>query len=98
MPLTTDEVERVARLARLDLTEEEKQLFPQQIDAILAYLGKLRELPTNGASPTAHVLPLENVFREDLVQPSLPQEAVLANAPEKEDAFFKVPQILADNS
>ena len=94
--LTQEEVRQVARLARLGLTPEEEQLFTGQIATIVTYMGKLQELSTGDVFPTSHVLPLQNVFREDLVQTSLTQEAALANAPDREGPFFKVPPVLED--
>ena len=84
----------MAHLARIQLTAQELQRFAGQLDEILAYVEKLKLAKTEGVPPTSHVLELTNVFREDNVQPSLPTEKVLANAPEREGPFFKVPQII----
>ncbi|TJY38525.1 Asp-tRNA(Asn)/Glu-tRNA(Gln) amidotransferase subunit GatC [Cohnella pontilimi] len=94
MSITVKDVEHVAALARLDLSEQEKEAFTGQLNAILGYADKLNELDTSGIEPTSHVLPLFNVMREDEVRPSLPIEEVLANAPEEEDGQFKVPAVL----
>lgn len=94
MKITIKEVEHVARLARLELTKEEKEQMRAQLDSILSYIEKLNELDTSAVEPTSHVLPMKNVFREDEVRPSLPQEEALANAPERQDLFFRVPRIL----
>ncbi len=94
MKLSIQEVEHVARLARLALTEEEKELFSRQLSDILTYIQKLKELNTDGVPPTSHVLPLKNVFREDRVRPSLLRERSLSNAPEQEGGFFRVPKII----
>jgi len=94
--ITLAQVEHVARLARLDLGPEEKERMRGQLDAILGYVEQLRRVDTTGIEPTAHVLPLVNVFREDEVRPSYPADAMLANAPELEDEQFRVPRILEE--
>ncbi len=94
MKITIKEVEHVARLARLELTEDEKEQMRAQLDSILSYIDKLNELDTSAIEPTSHVLPLTNVFREDEVRPSLLQEEALANAPDRHELFFRVPRIL----
>ena len=94
--ITLEEVEHVARLARLALTPEEKERMRSQLDAILAYIDKLRELDTTGVEPTSHVLPITNVMREDEVRPSFPKEEMLANAPERDGDFFRVPKIIEE--
>ncbi len=96
MDITQKEVEHVAKLARLELSEDEKGTFTRQLSAILTYMDQLKKLDTRGVEPTMTVLPTENVFRDDEVQPSLPQERALANAPEQADGFFRVPRILED--
>ncbi len=92
--ITMKEVEHVARLARLELTNEEKERMRAQLDSILSYIDKLNELDTSAVEPTSHVLPMMNVFRDDEVRPSLSQEEALANAPDRQDLFFRVPRIL----
>ena len=94
MALTIKEVEHVALLARLKLTEEEKENYAHKLGAILEYFSLLNELPTEGVEPLAHVLPLYNVMREDVVRPSLTNEEALANAPQQEDGQFVVPRIV----
>ena len=94
--ITLAEVEHVARLARLDIAPDEKERMRGQLDAILGYVEQLRRVDTTGIEPTAHVLPLVNVLREDEVRPSYPVEAVLANAPDPEDGQFRVPRILEE--
>ena len=94
--LTLDEVARVAFLARLELSGAEKQRLTTNLNGILGQFERLQELDTDGIAPTSHSLPLQNVFREDEVHPSLPREAVTANAPEKRDGNFIVPQIMED--
>ena len=94
MKITIKEVEHVARLARLELTEEEKEQMRAQLDSILSYIDTLNELDTSAVEPTSHVLPMTNIFREDEVRPSLSQEESLANAPDRHDLLFRVPRIL----
>ncbi len=94
MSITKKDVEHVANLARLELSESEKEQFAGQLNAILKYAEKLNGLDTTGIEPTSHVLPLANVMREDKVRPSWPIEKVLLNAPEDEDGQFKVPPVL----
>jgi aspartyl-tRNA(Asn)/glutamyl-tRNA(Gln) amidotransferase subunit C len=96
MKITRREVEHVARLARLGLSDEEKERMRAQLDAILTYVEKLNQLDTGEVKPTSHVIPMTNVFREDIVRPSLSQEQALANAPDRQDAFFRVPRILEE--
>jgi aspartyl-tRNA(Asn)/glutamyl-tRNA(Gln) amidotransferase subunit C len=94
MKLSPEAVEHVAQLAQLALSEQEQELFREQLSSILAYAERLQELDTEAIPPTATVLPLENVMREDEAQPSLPLADVLANAPEVEDDCFRVPVVL----
>ena len=94
--ITLAEVEHVARLARLALDADEKERMRSQLDAILGYVEQLRGVNTDGVEPTAHVLPLVNVLRDDEVRPSYPVEAMLANAPDAQDGQFRVPRILEE--
>ena len=96
MEISKEQVERVAKLARLEVSEDEKTVFARQLSSILTYIDQLKELDTAGVEPTATVLPTDNVFREDEVRPSLTQEQALANAPEQADGFFRVPKIIED--
>ncbi len=80
----------VATLARLKLTEDEITLFGDQLGDILQHIETLGELDLSGIAPTAQVIPVTNVLREDRTRPSLPQDAVLANAPAQEDGFVRV--------
>jgi len=96
MKITKDQVEYVARLAYLELTEEEKETFTHQLDSILSYMEKLNELDTRDIEPTSHVLPIKNVFREDQVKPSLPLDKALANAPDPKNGFFRVPRVIEE--
>ena len=88
------EVEKVAKLSRLDLTDAEVQEFTGQLSAILEYVEKMNELDTTDVEPLAHCLPISNVFRADCVKESLGTEKALANAPQRDGEFFKVPKIL----
>jgi len=88
------EIEQVALLARLKLSEDEKRLFSRQVGGIIDYIDKLNELDIKDIEPTAHVLPVKNVFREDKLRPSLPREKALQNAPESDDNFYRVPKII----
>lgn len=94
MKISKEQVEHVAMLARLELTEDEKGIYTEQLNSILEYAAVLDKLDTKDVPPTAHPLPLQNVFREDVVRPSIEQEDALANAPDGEDGFFKVPKIV----
>ncbi len=94
--ITREEVEHVARLARLELAEEEKEQMTAQLDSILEYIEKLKELDTAQVEPTTTVIPMVSVMREDVVRPSLSQDEALANAPDREDVYFRVPRIIED--
>ena len=92
------EVRKVAKLARLELSEAEVEEFTGQLSAILDYMEKMSELDTTDVEPLAHCLPISNVFREDAAKESLGTEKTLANAPQRDGEFFKVPKILDDSS
>ena len=96
MPIEKDDVKHVAQLARLKLTEEEINYFAKQLDSIINYIDQLKEVNTSNVEPTTHVLPIQNVFRDDAVLPSLKAEGALKNAPSKENEFFKVPRIIEE--
>ncbi len=87
-------VDQVALLARLELSEEEKELYASQLASILEYAERLRELDTDDVAPTMHVLPLQNVFRDDEVGAHLLPDETLSNAPQRENGFFRVPRII----
>jgi aspartyl-tRNA(Asn)/glutamyl-tRNA(Gln) amidotransferase subunit C len=89
--ITRDQVLHVAKLAHLDLTEDEVERFREQLSAILEAVSKVSELDLADVPPTSHPLDLVNVWREDEPGPSLPADEVFANAPEREDDFFRVP-------
>jgi aspartyl-tRNA(Asn)/glutamyl-tRNA(Gln) amidotransferase subunit C len=92
--ITEDEVRHVAKLARLDLPESRIDRLTVQLESILGYVAQIQKVDMTGVEPMAHAVPLHNVFREDIVEPSLPLEKVLQNAPETDGAFFKVPKVI----
>ncbi|MCX7780671.1 MAG: Asp-tRNA(Asn)/Glu-tRNA(Gln) amidotransferase subunit GatC [Negativicutes bacterium] len=94
MKITRKDVEHVALLSRLEMGEAESEKFTGQLNAILDYVEVLNKVDTTGIEPTAHVLPLKNIMRPDETRPSLPRDLALANAPEQEDGYFKVPKIM----
>lgn len=93
-PLTADQVRKVARLARLEITEAEVERFTRQLGQVLGYVEMLQELDTEGVVPLAHPLDIQNALRADELMPSLPRTAVLANAPKSDERYFLVPQII----
>lgn len=97
MSLSKAEVEHVARLARLELSETEKEEFTGQLNEILHFVEQLNQLDTKAVEPTAHAIPVANVFRQDEVKSSLDPELALANAPDRVDNFFKVPKVLEED-
>jgi aspartyl-tRNA(Asn)/glutamyl-tRNA(Gln) amidotransferase subunit C len=96
--IDAEQVRKVAKLARLLLTEAEIEEFTGQLGAILGYVEKMNELDTSRVEPLAHCLPISNVLRADEVRPSLGTELTLSNAPDSDGPFFKVPKILDDSS
>jgi aspartyl-tRNA(Asn)/glutamyl-tRNA(Gln) amidotransferase subunit C len=95
--LTTEQVEEIAGLARLELTKQEKERFRVQLSAILDFAATLQQLDTSGVPPTASVTGLEGVMRDDVIEASLTQTEALANAPETESGFVVVPAVLEEN-
>lgn len=93
MSLSEKEVRYVARLARLEMTDEEIRLYSRQLSSILGYIEQLNGLDTKDVEPLSHVLDLKNVFREDAVKSSLPQKEILSNGPETLAGHFRVPKI-----
>jgi aspartyl-tRNA(Asn)/glutamyl-tRNA(Gln) amidotransferase subunit C len=93
MAISIKEVEHVAKLARLALTDEEKQKFAEQLGRIIDNFNEIKAVNTEGVEPLAHALPLTNVMREDKVVKSPGAQALLANAPSQENNFFRVPKI-----
>ena len=94
MPISRNDVEYVARLARLELTSEEKTRFERELGSIIAYVDQLNQSDTKDVPPTSHLLPVQNVFRQDKLLGSLTQTTALANAPRKKDGFFRVPRVI----
>lgn len=94
MKISVEDVEYVAKLARLRLSDEEKDEFVVQLNDILTYMDKLNELDTRDVEPTSHVIPVKNVLRADEVGEFPPREPSLGNAPEREKGFYKVPRII----
>lgn len=94
MKISKQEVEHVAKLARLELSDQEQEKLTDQLSGILTYVEQLNKLDTTGVEPTSHVLDISNVTREDIAGKSLPQEIALANAPDKAAGHYKVPRIL----
>ncbi len=94
MAITREEVEHIAELAKLHLTEEEKDRMQRQLSAILDYFARLQEVDTSAIPPTATVLPLRNVMRDDICLPSFERDKILANAPQKAEGYVKVKIVL----
>jgi aspartyl-tRNA(Asn)/glutamyl-tRNA(Gln) amidotransferase subunit C len=94
LSVSTEEIENIANLARLNLNENEKEKLKGQVNQILEYVKKLNELNTDDIEPLSHTLELTNVFRKDEVQESLSQHKALLNAPVKSDQFFRVPKVI----
>src|SRR5687767_10011463 len=92
--LSADDVRKVARLARLELTDEQAQRYAGQLASILGYVAKIATADLEDVQPMAHAVPLHNVLREDAVGPMLPLEDALRNAPETDGPFFKVPKVI----
>lgn len=95
--ISEEQVRHVAHLSRLDLGDDEIGRFTKDLNEILDYVAKLGELDTEDVEPTSHAIRLVNVFREDEPRPSLTNDEALANAPEREGPFFKVPQIIQES-
>lgn len=88
------QVRKVAKLSRLQLSDNEVQQFSGELSSIIEYIEKLNELDVEGVEPLAHCLAIHNVFREDVAKPSLENEKAIANAPDRYDGYFKVPKVL----
>ena len=88
------DIEHVAKLARLALTDEEKERLREQLGLIIEYAAKVGEVAADDVPPTAYAIPRANVYRDDVPEPSLPRSEVLANAPDQQDGRFKVPRIV----
>lgn len=96
MHLSTADVEHIAELAKLALTADEIEQYRRQLSAILEHFEALKQVDTSSVPPTASVLPLRTVMRADQVRPSLPTEDALANAPDREDGFFRVRAVFGE--
>ena len=94
MPLSRAEVEHIARLARLHLSPEEIDAYTRELTVILEYVDQLRAVDTTGVEPREQFITAENVFRDDVVKPSLPREQALANAPDHDGEYFHVPKVI----
>jgi len=88
------DIEHVALLARLKLTESEKELFSRQVGGIIEYIDQLNELDTTDVEPTAHIVSMKNILREDKLSVSIPQDKAMLNAPDKDGSFYRVPKII----
>ena len=96
--LSADHVQRIAMLSRLECSDDEIEHYAKDLNRILKHIEQLDELNTDDIEPTAHALRLVNVYREDILQESLSNDQALANAPDKEQGHFKVPQIIQEQS
>lgn len=94
MKITPQEISHVAKLARLNMSQEEVEAMARQLDEILTYVAKLNELDTDSVKPTTHAISIVNAFREDEVQQSLPRDKALANAPQQNGEAFIVPKVI----
>lgn len=94
MSIDRQKIEHVAKLARLALRDDEKQLFTSQMGAILAYVETLNELDTTDVQPTSHAVPMQNAFRPDVALSSIGHERALANAPDTNETYFRVPPVI----
>lgn len=92
------QVRQVAKLSRLDLSDDQIEQFSTDLSSILGYIEKLNELDTDSVEPLAHCLSVHNVFRDDVIKPSLDNEKAIRNAPDQYENYFRVPKILDDNS
>ncbi len=96
--ITRDDVLHVARLARLELSDAELETMRAQLDSILAYIDRLKELDVTGVEPTSHAVARVNVMRDDVVAPSFPPDEMLRNAPDRVGELVRVPRILEDGA
>lgn len=96
MKINRDEIKKIALLSRLDISEENMGSVEKALNDVLSYVTELEELDLDGVQPMAHAVPLQNVFREDEVKPSLDHDLALQNAPEEENGYFKVPRVVQE--
>ena len=94
MPIEIEDVEKIATLAKLEFSSQEKQELAKELEQIVSYVARLNELDTKAVEPTLHITDLKNVLREDKVQDWLDQEQSLANAPQKKQGYFSVPKVI----
>lgn len=94
--ISNEQVKHVANLARLEISEDEAEIFTKQLDAIITFAEQLNELDTTNVEPTYHVLDMKNIFREDVKEKGLSREDVLKNAPDHQDGQIKVPAIMGE--
>lgn len=94
MKITTEDVKHIARLSRLSLSDEETETFCSQLNTIIEYVEQLNSLNTGNTEPTSHVIPLNNVMRDDIPAASLSVEEALKNAPDSTEKFYRVPKII----
>lgn len=94
MSITKKEMENLAMLARLELSEDEKEVYTTELNTILRFIEKLNQLDTKNIASTVQPIPISNVFREDVVGNTLEQEKALQNAPDKKDGHYRVPSIM----
>ncbi len=92
--ITKKDIEKIASLARIHLEDSETDKLAKNLEGILGYVEKLKKLDVTNVEPTSHAMPIQNVYREDKVKPSLSQEDSLKIAPQKHNGFFKVPQVI----
>lgn len=95
MSVTIKDVEHIAKLAKLEFSDADKEKFTHQFNDILKYMEQLNSVDTNNVEPLAQVIELENVFRDDIVKPSTPTEEALKNAPSATEEYFKVPKVIS---
>ena len=96
MKVTENDIKTVASLSRLRISDEESAEVMEQLDKFLTYVENLQAIDTENIQPTTYALPMQNVFRADVVKKSLDRELALSNAPLKEDGYFKVPRVLEE--
>ncbi|SYZ72357.1 Aspartyl/glutamyl-tRNA(Asn/Gln) amidotransferase subunit C [Candidatus Zixiibacteriota bacterium] len=94
MPITKDEILKIAALARLELTPPEVDKLTAELAQILTYIDQIKQVNTEGVVPRSQFISAENVFRDDIIKPSLSKEAALGNAPDHDDDYFRVPKVI----
>lgn len=94
MAITKDKVKYIANLARIKLNQKEEEKLSKQLEDIIRFVDKLKEVDVSSIEPTSHILPISNVFREDKLSESLPLKEVLKNAPQSKEDFFVVPKVI----